>query len=274
MFVDDVLVHSATLEEHLRLLEIVFSRLQGFNMTVKPSKCKVAHYEVEFLGHIVGSNRCRCQGDKIRKVKEAPRPKTKKQVTAFLGLAGYYRNFIPNFAIVAQPLHETLKKYALNNIDWGEAQENSFVTLKNMLCKEPILQLPDASKPFILRTDASQDGVGAVLMQESEGGIFPIAYHSRKLKPAERNYSTVEKELLAVVDGIKKYYYYLYGAPFILETDHMPLTSLSTTKTANARLTRWALYLQQFSLSVRYIKGSDNVGADLMSRLLADDQYV
>ena len=270
MFVDDVLIHSATLEEHLRLLEVVFSRLHSFNMTVKPSKCKIAVTEVEFLGHIVGNNYCRCQDDKIRKIKEAPRPVTKKQVRAFLGLTNYYRNFIPHFAVIAQPLYDTVKKNAPSSIPWGNEQEKSFVTLKNMLCKEPILQLPDASKQFILRTDASQDGVGAVLMQESEGGIFPVAYHSRKLKAAEKNYSTVEKELLAVVDGIKKYYYYLFGAQFILETDHMPLTSIGTTKTANARLTRWALYLQQFNFLIKYIKGSDNVGADLMSRLLAD----
>ena len=268
-FVDDVLIHSATMEEHLRLMNLVFARLHAFNMTVKPSKCKVAHTEIEFLGHVVGNNQCKCQSDKAEKIKNAPRPTNKKQVRAFLGLTGYYRNFIAQFAIIAQPLYATLKKNSPNQITWNPVLERSFATLKNALCSKPILQLPDASKPFILRTDASQDGVGAVLMQENEGGIFPVAYHSRKLSSAERNYSTVEKELLAVVDGIKKYYYYLYGAQFILETDHMPLTSIGTTKTANARLTRWALYLQQFNFAVKYIKGSENVGADLLSRLIA-----
>ena len=187
---------------------------------------------------------------------------------AFLGLTGYYRNFIPNFAVIAKPLYDTLKKGASNNVIWNNTLETAFVTLKNALCKEPILQLPDPTKQFVLRTDASQDGVGAVLLQEQGGRLFPVAYHSRKLNSAEKNYSTVQRELLAVVDAIKKYYYYLYGATFILETDHMPLTSLRTSKTANSRLTRWMLYLQQFTFVVQYIKGSENVGADLLSRLV------
>lgn len=108
-------------------------------------------------------------------------------------------------------------------------------------------------------------------MQETDGEIYPVAYHSRKLKSAERNYSTVEKELLAVVDGIKKYYFYLYGDKFLLETDHMPLESLRTSKNANARLMRWAMYLQQFNFAIRYIKGSANVGADFLSRLVENN---
>ncbi|ROT82642.1 putative uncharacterized protein K02A2.6-like [Penaeus vannamei] len=122
-----------------------------------------------------------------------------------------------------------------------------------------------------VKPNASQDGVGAVLMQETDGEIYPVAYHSRKLKSAERNYSTVEKELLAVVDGIKKYYFYLYGDKFLLETDHMPLESLRTSKNANARLMRWAMYLQQFNFAIRYIKGSANVGADFLSRLVENN---
>ncbi len=110
--------------------------------------------------------------------------------------------------------------------------------------------------------------MGAVLLQEKDGDIFPVAYHSRKLKPAEKNYSTVERELLAVVDGIKKFYFYLYGDEFVLQTDHMPLESLRTSKNANSRIMRWALYLQQFQMRVQYIRGRDNVGADVLSRLL------
>lgn len=110
-------------------------------------------------------------------------------------------------------------------------------------------------------------GVGAILLQEHEEEVWPVAYHSRKLKPHERNYATVERELLAIVEGIKKFYQYLYGSHFTLETDNEPLTSLKSSKNTNSRLMRWSLYLQQFPFTIRYIKGSLNVGADCMSRL-------
>ncbi|XP_076047435.1 uncharacterized protein LOC143028970 [Oratosquilla oratoria] len=273
-FVDNILIHSSTFEEHLEILEKVLKRLSSVNMTVKPSKCELFQQEVQFLGHTLGEGRCGCQDSKIMKIKNASRPTTKKQVRSFLGLVGYYRRFIPNFAVLALPLTELLNKNAPNKLTWRPEQEEAFTTLKNLLCKEPILQLPGFNQPFILRTDASQEGIGAILMQERDGDIFPVSYHSRKLKPAEWNYSTVEKELLAVVEGIKKYYYFLYGDKFILETDHLPLSSLRTSKNANARIMRWALYLQQFNVVIRYIKGSSNVGADLMSRLLEKDVKV
>ena len=177
---------------------------------------------------------------------------------------------MPNFAVVASPLYELVKKRAPNKVAWGPRESRAFHTLKSLLCKEPILQLPDPAKPFILRTDASSEGLGAVLLQEKDGDVFPVAYHSRKLKQAERNYSTVERELLAVVDSVKKFYFYLYGDEFTLQTDHMPLESLRTSKNANSRIMRWALYLQQFRIRVQYIRGADNVGADLLSRLLID----
>ncbi len=238
-------------------------------MTVfKPSKCEMAKADVEFLGHKVSQGRCLCLEDKVQKIKEAPVPHTKRQVRSFIGLAGYYRRFVPNFAAVALPLYKLVKKRAPNKVEWGPHEDRSFKALKSLLCKDPILQLPDPTKPFVLRTDASCEGLGAVLLQERDGDIFPVAYHSRKLKPAEKNYSTVERELLAVVDGIKKFYFYLYGNEFVLQTDHMPLESLRTSKNANSRIMRWALYLQQFQMRVQYIRGRDNVGADVLSRLL------
>lgn len=267
VFVDDVLVHSQSFKEHMSTLEKVLSRLQGYNLTVKPSKCEVGQKWVQYLGHVVGDGNCGCQGDKISKIRDAPRPTTKKQVRSFLGLAGYYRDYIPKFAALASPLYDLLMKHAPNRVPWGTEQEEAFTALKDKLCKEPILQLPDFKKSFVLRTDASQDAVGAVLMQEKEGEVFPVAYHSRRLKGAELRYSTVELELLAIVEGVKKYYFYLFGGEFTLETDHMPLCNLKTSKNANARLMRWTLFLQQFSFVVRYIKGSANVGADWLSRL-------
>ena len=270
LFVDDILIHSPSFEQHLETVRSVLERLRQYNMTVRPSKCLIGHEKVPFLGHVVGGGQYGCQVDKIVKVRDAPRPRTKTQVKSFLGLAGYYRDYIPHFAAIAAPLHDLLKKQAPNTVRWTDVHEQAFLTLKSLLCKEPILQLPDCSKQFVLRTDASQDGIGAVLMQENNGQMFPVSYWSRALRTAEKNYSTVEKELLAVVEGVKRYYFYLYGEEFVIETDHLPLASLRTSKNANARLMRWALYLQQFQYSVRYIKGKTNVGADCLSRLIAD----
>ena len=134
------------------------------------------------------------------------------------------------------------------------------------MCCRPILHLPDWTKVFVLRTDASDRGVGAVLLQEVEGILKPIIYESRKLSSAEVNYATIEKECLAIVWATGRLYFYLYGRHFVIETDHQPLSYLHRMKTSNGRLTRWSLQLQQFSFTVRVIAGKENVGADFLSR--------
>ena len=268
IFMDDVLIHTSTIAEHCELLQRVLRRLHDRNLTVRPSKCEVALARTNFLGHTIGDGKCECQEEKIEKIRSALQPTSVKQVQSFIGLVGYYQAFIPNFARVCQPLYDLLKVKG-TNFFWGEEQDAAFLALKKALCSSPILRLPSKDKSFTLRTDASRDGLGAILLQEFDGDLFPVAYHSRRLSRAEINYSTVERELLAVIEGIRKFYYYLCGSRFVLETDHMPLSQLKQTKTSNARLMRWALYLQQFEFSIRYIKGSCNVGADLLSRLLS-----
>lgn len=138
--------------------------------------------------------------------------------------------------------------------------------MKDLLCKRPILKLPDFDRTFILRTDASEDGIGAVLLQLENDEKLPVAYASRKLQDRERSYAVIEKECLAVVWGVQKFHQYLYGHEFLLETDHQPLTCLDKSKTENSRLMRWALLLQQYRFRIVTIKGSDNVGADYLSR--------
>ncbi|XP_047476454.1 uncharacterized protein LOC125030461 [Penaeus chinensis] len=239
IFMDDVLVHTSTLAEHQKLLDVVFSKLSLHRMTLKPSKCEIAFTRTHFLGHTVGDGKCECQQEKLQMIRMAPRPVNQHQLRSFLGLVGYYRSFIKNFTQIALPLFNLLKKDCSIKLVWGAEQEKSFTTLKETLCSEPILRLPSKDKPFTLRTDASGEGVGAILLQEFDGILFPVAYHSRRLSKAECNYSTVERELLA------------------------------RSKTANARLMRWALYLQQFEFNIRYIRGTENVGADLLSRLVS-----
>ncbi|KAK6181527.1 hypothetical protein SNE40_009362 [Patella caerulea] len=204
--------------------------------------------------------------NKIESIKQAKPPKTKKQLQSFLGLVGYYRQFVPNFSAVAVPLTDLTRKGQPNKLEWGNAQNNAFISLKQVLSNSPVLRLPDFTKTFILRTDASGTGLGAILLQEFEDGKFPLAYASKKLLPRETRYAIIEKECLALVWGIKRFEEYLYGVEFLVETDHEPLQYLHKAKIANNRIMRWALSIQNFSFIVRAIKGRDNIGADYLSR--------
>ena len=155
-----------------------------------------------------------------------------------------------------------------NIVSWKEPQEKAYLALKKTITSRPILHLPDVSRPFALRTDASNLGLGAVLLQEIDGTMFPIAYASRKLLDREKKYSTTEKECLAIIWGIKKFSLYLYGRQFTLQTDHRPLQYLDAAKFENPRVMRWALCLQSYNFHVDHIKGSENVGADYLSRMV------
>ena len=265
-YIDDILVHTPTWEEHLIAVREVFERLRQAKLTARPTKCFVGYSEVEFLGYIVGKSTLRPKLDKVESIQNAERPTTKKQVRSFLGLAGYYRRFVPNFASIAVPLTNCTKKGEPNVIVWDDSKENSFRALKARLTQSPILRLPDNDKQFILRTDASDEGIGAVLLQEFSGTKFPIAYASKKLSNCQRNYSTIEKECLAIVWAIQKFQTYLYGKEFIIETDHQPLACIRKSKVANGRIMRWALALQPYRFRIQIIKGADNVGADYLSR--------
>ena len=236
-------------------------------MTIRPTKCLFGVNTVDFLGHRLEEGLIGLHEDNVTKISDAPRPTTKKQIRSFMGLAGYYRDFIPNFAALAAPLSDLTRKGQPNKVEWGEAQEKAYQSIKALLTKEPVLRLPDSRKTYFLQTDASDSGIGAVLMQEHDGKLFPVCYASKKLSSAERNYSTIEKECLAIVWGFKRFHLYLYGVPFVLQTDHEPLKYMNSAKFANGRLMRWAMFLQSYNFRVEAIKGSENVGADYLSRV-------
>lgn len=265
-FVDDCLVHNQGWNEHLRTVEELLKRLTKAGMTVKPAKCYFGYATLEFVGHIVGSGWIRTMEDKIQKVKEAVAPTTQKQLKSLLGLAGYYRNFIPHYSDIVLPLTNLTAQRSGSKLSWGEAEEEAFLKLKEVLTADPVLKLADLSRQFILRTDASGTGLGAVLLQETDGEVFPVAYASKKLSVSQRKYSVIELECLAVVWGIAKFYVYLYGKEFLLQVDHQPLVYLQRAKYNNNRLMRWALYLQQYKFTVQSIAGLDNIGADYLSR--------
>ena len=205
-------------------------------LTIGPTKCLFGVNSVDFLGHRLEQGMIGLDQDNVEKIKDASRPSTKKQVQAFMGLAGYYRDFIPNFAAIAAPLSDLTQKGQPNKVEWSEAQEKAYQTIKSYLTSEPILRLPNPAKTYFLRTDASNNGIGAVLMQRHEEKLFPVCYASKKLSRAECNYSTIEKECLAIVWGIKRFYLYLYGVPFVLQTDHEPLKNMDSAKYTNARV--------------------------------------
>ena len=266
-YIDDCLVHTESWDQHMETLREFLGRVRRAKLTVRPSKCEMGFENMEFVGHEVKKGEIGLHADNIKKIREAPRPKTKTQVRSFLGLTGFYRGYIDKYAEIAEPLTDLTKKKSPNVIKWGETQEKAFSILKRLLVAEPILRLPDMTKPFLLRTDASDAGIGAVLLQQHEGKLFPVAYASKKLLPRERNYSIMEKECLAVVWAVKRFNVYLYGAPLVLQTDHQPLAYLNRAKFTNGRITRWALFLQPYSITIEAIKGSQNVGADYMSRV-------
>ena len=181
-------------------------------------------------------------------------------------MVSFYRKFIPNIAEIMSPLTDLLKKEVKEPIVFGDEAIKAFQILKMLLSKDPVLRLPNIERDFCLRTDASMIGLGAVLLQYWDGIPFPVHYISRKLLAPEMKYATIERECLAVIWAIEKFKFYLYGKQFIIETDHMPLQYLKNLKDKNDRLVRWALALQPYNYRVVYIKGSDNHGADFLSR--------
>ena len=265
-YLDDVLSHTAVWTEHPTILRQFFQRVREANLSLKPSKCFIGYTSLVFLGHKLGQDTLAPNDDLVQKIRDAPSPTNKKQLRSFLGLVGYYRAFVPNFAAIAAPLTDLTKKGSPDKLVWTEIHEQAFQALKGHVCTHPVLCLPDVNKPFILQTDASADGIGAILLQEVNGVKHPVAFASKRLLPRERNFSTIEREALAIVWGVQKFQNYLMGVHFTLETDHHPLQYLDTAKFQNSRIMRWSLLLQPYRFTVRAIKGSDNVGADFLSR--------
>ena len=266
-FIDDLLIATEEWSEHLELLEAVTKRLREAGLTARPTKCHVGFPTIEYLGHTLSQGTLSPDHAKVVQLKDASRPVTKTEVRAFLGLAGYYRRHVPDFSTIATPLTELTTKRAPDKVLWTDECELAFQRLKEALTTGAVLRLPDVERDFVLRTDASDTGLGAVLLQEHDGMLHPVAYGSKKMSPAEKHYTVSEKECLAVVFGVTKFEQYLYGRKFKLQTDHQPLAFLAQAKLTNGRLMRWSLFLQQYHIHVEYIKGSQNIGSDYLSRL-------
>lgn len=268
-YVDDVLVHSRCWEDHIATLRELLERMRRANLTARPSKCVVGAMRVEFVGHQIGQGSIGLNEDNLVKILQAPRPTTKKEVRSFIGLTGYYRDYIPNYATIAAPLTDLTRKGQPTKIVWESSQELAYTALKNMLACKPILKLPDPKREYVLRTDASDIGLGAVLMQSHDGKLFPVGYASKKLSRSEAKFSAIERECFAIIWALRKFKVYLYGTEFTLQTDHQPLHYMDKAKFLNDRIMRWAMFLQNYRCKIQYLKGTDNCGADYLSRVLA-----
>ena len=266
-YIDDIGVFSNTWEDHLNHLEVVLQRLSAVGLTVKASKCQLGSPEIKYLGHMVGGGVIKPLEAKIEAISDWPRPNTKKKVRSFLGLVGYYRKFIPRFSEMAAPLTELTRKKTDDHVPWTSDCEEAFQKLKEALIHHPVLRAPDFDREFIVYTDASNTGVGAVLCQADDNGDqHPVSYLSKKLQKGERHLATVEKECLAIVFAVQKLSPYIWGRHFVLCTDHSPLQWLKTMKTHNSKLMRWAMMLQDFDFEVKVVKGTMNCVADALSR--------
>ena len=251
-YIDDIVIYSDSWEDHFRMLKELFGRLRRARITARPTKCLLGASRMEFLGHQVGGDVITPRRAKLEKVRNTPRLTTKKQGRSFLGLIGYYRDHIPAFAEISAPLTD-LKKRKAEHIQWSEAQERAYSLLKEYLLQEPVLKLPDLSKLFVLRTDASGVSVAAVLLQENDGKLYPVGYASKKLNLTEARYPIIEKKCLAVVWCIKRFKLYLAGRRFTLQTDHKPLKYLKEASYQNDQVFRWAVEVQAYSFRVEDI---------------------
>jgi hypothetical protein len=264
-YLDDVITGSKSFMEHLKDLKRLFDQLRKYGLSIKLSKCKFFKKELSYLGHRISAAGIKPDNRKISIVQKMPPPINIKQLCRFLGLTSYYRKFIRNYAKIAAPLTSLLQKG--NLYVWNDDCQTAFETLKSKLINPPILIYPDFNETFILQTDASNVGIGAVLAQKKDGTEGVIAYASRVLTKAERNYSTTERECLAIIWGIDQFKPYLYGNRFIVETDHKALQWLMDQKEPQGRLARWTMSLQQYNFEIQYKKGKANGNADTLSRL-------
>uniref|UniRef100_A0A146M517 RNA-directed DNA polymerase n=1 Tax=Lygus hesperus TaxID=30085 RepID=A0A146M517_LYGHE len=270
VYLDDVIIFGETVEEHLERLGHVLDRLRAANLKVSLPKCRFLHEEVDYLGHVVTRDGVQPDPKKVEAVKAFPRPRNQQELKSFLGLSNYYRRFQPGYASLAKELTRLLGKGQV--FQWGPEQEASFQALKDGLCSNQVLIYPDYRDPFLVSTDASDTAMGAVLSQIRDGEERPICYASKQFNAAEANYSATERELRAVVYAVQQFRCYLYGRTFTLITDHSALRWLMSLKDPSARLTRWALRLQEYDFKVVHKPGKRHTNVDTLSRIPKDAQ--
>ncbi|RLN15700.1 hypothetical protein C2845_PM02G21340 [Panicum miliaceum] len=260
VFMDDILIYTQTLEEHAQLLSAMLQILANNSLYAKPSNCSFAKDSIEYLGHVISSKGVATDPQKILAVQGWPVPNNVKEVRGFLGLTGYYRRFIKHYSLISKPLTMLLKKGI--RFVWSSVAQEAFDTLKHALVTAPVLALPQFQKPFTIETDASDVGLGAILIQEGH----PIAFLSQALYPKNAALSTYEKECLTILMAIDRWRPYLQAQPFVIRTDHKSLLYLNDQKIHTKIQQKALLKLMDLDYSIHYKKGINNVAADSLSR--------
>lgn len=269
VFLDDVIITGKSSKEHVENLHKVFQRLERNGLRVKKEKCEFFAESISYLGHVISTNGVHTCPNKIKAIRDTPAPSNVSELRSFIGMIMYYSKFIQNVSTILAPLYELLK--VGSSFKWDERCQNAFEVVKGKLTSSEVLVHYDGKAPVVLTADASSVGVGAVLSQLTADGERPVAYASRALSPAERHYSQIDREALAITYGIRKFHQFLYGRKFTLRTDHKPLTYIFGDKVgipvmAASRLQRWAVLLSGYSYDIQYVTSKKNC-ADALSRL-------
>lgn len=264
VYLDDVIIFSSTFDEHLRNLEEILQKLSNAGLKLSPKKCQLFRKEVKYLGHIISSKGVMTDPQKTEAVRDWPVPKDKHDIRSFLGLCSYYRRFVHKFAEIARPLHRLTENE--QGFEWTSKCQEAFDQLKEALCSAPIMAYPRAGQEFIVDTDASSYGIGGILSQIQNGQEVVIAYFSKALSKAEKNYCVTRKELLAIVKTLEHFHKYLYGQPFLLRTDHASLTWILDFKNPEGQVARWIERLQEYQFKIEHRRGQMHGNADALSR--------
>jgi len=267
IYMDDILIAtSGSLDRHRSEVAHVLQKLKDNDLYLKPEKCHFHKKEVEYLGVIVGKGQVKMDPIKVKGITDWPPPTNLTELRSFLGFGNYYKDFIQDYSSLTRPLHDLTKKSA--PWEWGSAQHNAFETLKERFTSYPVLRNPDPTRRYIMDTDASQFAVGATISQDFPDGRHPIAYFSKSLLPAERNYDIYDRELLAIIYAVKAFRYLLLGAQqkFLIRSDHENLKYFKSPQKISARQARWNEFLQDYNFELVHFPGKSNTIADLLSR--------
>jgi len=265
VYIDDVIIFGKTFDEHLQRLELVLSRIQTAKLTLNNQKCKFAMQRLEHLGHVISRDGIQPNPVKVAAVQGILPPTSIKELQHFLGMTGWFRRFIKDYATIAAPLYNLTKKNSTYN--WTLSCQDAFQQLKKELVSEPLLIFPRLDEPFIIQCDASNQQIGAVLLQERDNTLRPVQYLSHTLDALQINYCITEKECFAMYYAIQAFQKYIRGQRFVVESDHSCLQWLHKHADHNRRLMRWSLNLSDYDFVIVYRKGNTNVIADALSRL-------
>lgn len=264
-YIDDILIFSKTFTEHMDHLTQLLDAIKTEGFRLKFTKCTFASDSVKYLGHIIQNNSVKPVKDNLISIKSFPIPRTQKNIRQFLGKINFYHEYVPKSAIILDPLHNLLRKN--QKFVWSEECQKAFDTIKNLLCSQPVLEIFDQELPINIYTDASLEGVGAILKQlQPDGKEKPVAYFSKKLNEAQKKKKAIYLECLAIKEAVKYWQYWLIGKSFTVYSDHKPLENMNLKSRTDEELGDLTYYLSQYDFKIKYTPGRKNLEADCLSR--------